>query len=193
MLGFASDGRAAHRIYPRNGQALEAMGLMIGFWTVLFTDIVDSTARASALGDRMWRALLNRHHAIVRAEIQCHRGREVNMTGDGFVVCFDDPARAVRCALATAAAVRRLGLEIRAGVHAGDCYLEGDAISGIALHIGARIAALAAPGEVLVSSTVKNLVAGAGAAFAHRGAHLLKGVPNRWEVFAASPPGRAAG
>jgi class 3 adenylate cyclase len=191
MSGFASNGRAVHRVYPHNGEVLGAMGLTIHWLTVLFTDIVDSTARATALGDRAWRALLKRHHAIVRAEIARHRGREVNMTGDGFVVCFEDAARAVRCALAIAAAVRRLGLEIRAGVHAGDCYLEGDEISGIALHIGARITALAAPGEVLVSSTVRDLVP-AGAAFAHRGAHRLKGVPNRWQVFAASLAAPAA-
>lgn len=193
MPSFASDERAAHLVCPRHGETLDGMGLTIQSLTVLFTDIVDSTARASAFGDRMWRALLNRHHAMVRAEIERWRGREVNMTGDGFVVCFDDPARAVRCALAIAAAVRRLGLQIRAGVHAGDCYLQGDEISGIALHIGARIVALAAPGEVLVSSTVKDLVAGARAAFAHRGAHTLKGVPDQWEVFAASLPDRVAG
>jgi pimeloyl-ACP methyl ester carboxylesterase len=161
--------------------------------TVLFTDIVNSTARAAAFGDRLWRDLLNRHHAIVRAEVQRHRGREVNTTGDGFVACFDGPARAVRCALATAEAVRPLGLEIRAGVHTGECHLEGDQISGIALHIGARIAALAGPGEVLVSSTVKDLVAGAGILFAGRGAHALKGVPDKWQVFAASVRGRTAG
>lgn len=193
MPSFASAERAAHFVDPRHGETLEIMDFAVQSLTVLFTDIVDSTARVSAFGDRMWRVVLNRHHAIVRAEIECYRGREVNMTGDGFVVCFDDPARAVRCALAIAAAVRTLGLEIRAGVHTGDCYLEGDEISGIALHIGARIAALAAPGEVLVSSTVKDLVAGTGAAFAHRGARTLKGVPNQWEVFAASLPGRAAG
>jgi class 3 adenylate cyclase len=193
MLSLTSDGRAAHRGYPRTGEDLDLAGLTIRFLTVLFTDIVDSTARASASGDRMWRVLLNRHHALVRAEIARHRGREVNTTGDGFVVCFEDPAQAVRCALAIAAAVRHLGLEIRAGVHAGDCCLQGDEISGITLHIGARIVALAAPGEVLVSSTVKDLVAGTGAAFAHRGAHFLKAVPHRWDVFAASLPGRAAG
>lgn len=192
MSSFASDRRAAHLVYPPKGETLDAMGLTVQSLTVLFTDIVDSTALASAFGDRIWRALLNRHHATVRAEIERWRGREFNMTGDGFVVGFDDPARAVRCALAIAALVRRLGLEIRAGVHTGDCYLEGDEISGIALHIGARIAALAAPGEVLVSSTVKDL-AGAGAGFAHRGVHTLKGVPNRWELFAASLPGRATG
>jgi pimeloyl-ACP methyl ester carboxylesterase len=159
--------------------------------TILFTDIVDSTARATASGDRLWRDLLNQHHAIVRGEIERYRGREVNMTGDGFVACFDGPARAVRCALATAEAVRPLGLEIRAGVHTGECHLEGDQISGIALHIGARIAALAGPGEALVSSKVKDLVAGASIVFADRGAHALKGVPNEWQVFAASLPGRA--
>jgi class 3 adenylate cyclase len=128
----------------------------------------------------------------VRAEVERYRGREVNTTGDGFVACFDGPARAVRCALATAEAVRPLGLEIRAGVHTGECHMDGEQISGIALHIGARIAALAGPGEVLVSSTVKDLVAGASIVFADRGAHALKGVPNEWQVFAASLPGRTA-
>jgi class 3 adenylate cyclase len=160
--------------------------------TILFTDIVDSTARAAASGDRLWRDLLSRHHAIVRAEVERYRGREVNTTGDGFVACFDGPARAVRCALAIAEAVRPLGLEIRAGVHTGECHLDGDQISGIALHIGARIAALAGPGEVLVSSTVKDLVAGASIVFADRGAHAFKGVPNEWQVFAAGLPGRTA-
>jgi pimeloyl-ACP methyl ester carboxylesterase len=159
--------------------------------TVLFTDIVDSTARATAFGDRLWRDLLNRHNAIVRGEIERYRGREVNTTGDGFVACFDGPARAVRCALATAEAIRPLGLEIRAGVHTGECHLQGDQISGIALHIGARIATLAGPGEVLVSSTVKDLVVGASIVFVDRGARALKGVPNEWAVFAASLPGRA--
>ena len=160
--------------------------------TVLFTDIVGSTERATAFGDRLWRDLLNRHHAIVRGEIERYRGREVNTAGDSFVACFDGPARAVRCALAIGEAVRPLGLEIRAGVHTGECQLEGDQISGIALHIGARIAALAGPSEVLVSSTVKDLMAGTSIAFADRGAHALKGVPNEWAVFAASLPGRAA-
>jgi pimeloyl-ACP methyl ester carboxylesterase len=157
--------------------------------TVLFTDIVDSTARAAASGDRLWRDLLNRHSAIVRAEVERYRGHEVNTTGDGFVACFDGPARAVRCALAATEAVRPLGLEIRAGVHTGECHLDADQISGIALHIGARITALAGPGEVLVSSTVKDLVVGANIVFADRGAHALKGVPNEWQVFAASLPG----
>ena len=160
--------------------------------TVLFTDIVNSTARAAACGDRLWRDTLNRHDAIVRAEVQRYRGREVNTTGDGFVACFDGPARAVRCAVAIAEAVRPLGFEIRAGVHTGECHLDGDQISGIALHIGARIAALAGPGEVLVSSTVKDLVAGASIIFADRGIHALKGLPNPWGVFAASLPGRIA-
>jgi class 3 adenylate cyclase len=186
MSSFASSGRAAHLVYPRHGETLDGMGLTVRRLTVLFTDIVDSTARASAFGDRIWRAFLNRHHAIVRAEVERWRGREVNMTGDGFVVCFDDPARAVRCALAIAAAVRPLGLEIRAGVHTGDCYLEGDEISGIALHIGARIAALAAPGEVLVSSTVKDLVVGSDLDFDDRGTHDLRGVPGEWRLYEVS-------
>ena len=157
--------------------------------TVLFTDIVNSTARAAASGDRLWRDLLNRHHAIVRAEVERYRRREINTMGDGFVACFDGPGPR-RCALATAGPSDPWGSSRR--VHTGECHLERDQISGIALHVGARIAALAGPGEVLVSSTVKDLVAGASIVFADRGAHALKGIPNEWQVFAASLPGRIA-
>jgi class 3 adenylate cyclase len=159
--------------------------------TILFTDIVASTQRAAALGDRPWNDLLARHHAIVRREIERHRGREVKTTGDGFLACFDGPARAVRCAVGIAAAVRPLGLEVRAGVHTGECYVKGDDLSGIAVHMGARIADLGGPGEVLVSGTVKDLVAGAGITFDPRGTHSLKGVPDEWPVFAALLPSHA--
>ena len=159
--------------------------------TILFTDIVGSTARAAALGDRQWRDLLARHYATVRGAIERYRGREARTTGDGILAYFDGPARAVRCALAMGDAVRPLGLEIRAGIHTGECYLAGDEVTGIAVHIGARIAALAEPGEVLVSGTVKDLVVGAGLDFSARGMHSLKGVPDPWPVFAASPPNRA--
>ena len=155
--------------------------------TILFTDIVGSTERAAALGDRSWRDLLSYHHALIRSAIERHRGRRPKTTGDGFLAYFDGPARAVRCALAISEAVQTLGLEIRAGLHTGECYLAKEEVSGIAVHIGARIAALAQPGEVLVSSTVRDLVAGSGLAFAARGVHSLKGLSEDWPVFAAHP------
>jgi len=152
--------------------------------TVLFTDIVGSTERAAALGDRRWRDLLERHHGAVRKELHRFRGREVDTAGDGFFATFEGAARAIRCALAIREAVRPLGVEIRAGVHTGECELVGDKVSGIAVHIGARIVAKADPGEVLVSSTVKDLVVGSGIAFRDRGVHGLKGVPGEWRLFA---------
>jgi class 3 adenylate cyclase len=155
--------------------------------TVLFTDIVGSTERAATLGDRVWRVLLERHHGLVRAELTRWRGREVNTAGDGFLATFDGPARAIRCAAAVREAVRSFGLEIRAGLHTGECELaEGGQVSGIAVHLGARIAGLAGTGEILVSSTVKDLVAGAGIAFEDRGEHVLRGVPDRWRLYAAT-------
>lgn len=153
--------------------------------TVVFTDIVGSTERAAAVGDRRWRELLEAHHGIIRREIERYRGREINTAGDGFLAVFDGPARAVRCAAASAGAVQGLGLQIRAGVHTGEVEMMGANIGGIAVHIGARVAALAQPGEVLVSSTVKDLVAGSGIEFEDRGTHGLKGVPGEWRVFAA--------
>jgi pimeloyl-ACP methyl ester carboxylesterase len=152
--------------------------------TLLFTDIVASTERATDLGDHDWRTLLERHHAAVRGEVERHRGREVKTTGDGFLVSFDGPARGIRCAAAVRETLRELGLEIRAGVHTGECEVLGDDVGGVAVHIGARVMALAAPGEILVSSTVKDLVSGSGIAFAERGAHQLKGVPGEWRLFA---------
>jgi class 3 adenylate cyclase/alpha-beta hydrolase superfamily lysophospholipase len=157
--------------------------------TVLFTDIVGSTQRAAALGDRRWRELLDAHHAAVRRELARFRGREVKTTGDGFLAAFDGPARAVRCAAAIRDAVRQLGIEIRAGLHTGEVELLGDDVGGIAVHIGARVAAEAGPGEVLVSSTVKDLVAGSGLEFDDRGARALKGVPGEWRLFAVVPNG----
>jgi class 3 adenylate cyclase len=151
--------------------------------TVMFTDIVGSTERAAALGDRRWSELLERHHAIVRAELRRFRGREVDTIGDGFLATFDGPARAVRCALAVAAAVRPLDLQIRAGLHTGELEMAGDDVRGMAVHIGARVAAVAGPGEVLVSSTVKDLVAGSGLEFEDRGGHQLKGVPDAWQIY----------
>jgi class 3 adenylate cyclase len=142
--------------------------------TVLFTDIVGSTERAAVLGDHAWRALLDSHHEIARRELERHRGREIDFAGDGLLATFDGPARAIRCAFAIAAGVRTVGLEIRAGLHTGEVELVGSAVRGIAVHIGARVAAEAGAGEVLVSSTVKDLVAGSGIRFADRGLHVLK-------------------
>ena len=154
--------------------------------TVLFTDIVGSTERAAALGDRAWARLLEQHHEVVRRELGRFRGREVDTAGDGFLAWFDGPARAVRCALAAAAAVRSLGLEVRAGVHTGECELVGDSLRGIAVHTGARIAAEAAPGEVLVSRTVTDLVAGSGLVFEQRKDVELKGLTGTWRLYAAA-------
>jgi class 3 adenylate cyclase/alpha-beta hydrolase superfamily lysophospholipase len=153
--------------------------------TLLFTDIVDSTTRAAELGDRRWRELLEKHHALVRRQLERHRGREVDTAGDGFLATFDGPARAVRCAAAIREAVGSIGLVIRAGLHTGECELFGARVAGIAVHLGARILALAGPGDVLVSTTVKDLVAGSGLCFADRGVHTLKGVPGQWHLFAA--------
>ncbi|HSC93248.1 MAG TPA: adenylate/guanylate cyclase domain-containing protein [Gaiellaceae bacterium] len=155
--------------------------------TVLFTDVVGSTERAAELGDSRWRELLDRHDAIAAGHVARFRGRLVKTTGDGLLATFDGPARAVRCAQAIAADVRELGLAIRAGVHTGEVELRGDDVGGLAVHIGARIAALAGAGEVLVSRTVTDLVAGSGLAFGDRGEHELKGVPGRWQLFAAGP------
>ena len=154
--------------------------------TVLFTDIVGSTELAARLGDRAWQALLEQHHALVRRELDRFRGREVDTAGDGFFATFDGPARASRCACSIRDAVRQLGIEVRAGVHTGEVELTGEKIGGIAVHIGARVAATARASEVLVSSTVKDLVAGSGIGFTDRGIHELKGIPGEWHLFAAT-------
>jgi class 3 adenylate cyclase len=138
---------------------------------------------AEHLGERLWRDFLRDHHAAVRRELERFRGRAIHTAGDGFLATFDGPARAVRCASAIGQSVRSLGLEVRAGVHTGEIELVGDDVGGIAVHIGARVAALAGPGEVLVSSTVKDLVAGAGLVFEPRGTHTLKGAPDEWRLF----------
>jgi pimeloyl-ACP methyl ester carboxylesterase len=153
--------------------------------TVLFTDIVDATSRAQALGDRRWRTLIERHHAIVRDALQRFGGREVDTAGDGFFATFDGPARGVRCALAIRDAVRELDIEIRAGLHAGECELIGAKVGGIAVHIGARVMTHAGPGEVFVSRTVRDLVAGSGLRFSPAGTRDLKGVEGEWELFCA--------
>jgi class 3 adenylate cyclase len=151
--------------------------------TVMFTDLARSTDVAAELGDRAWATLLNRHNGLVRAQLARFRGREVDTAGDGFLATFDGPARAIRCACAITEEVGRLGLEVRVGLHTGECEIEGDHVRGLAVHIGARIASLAPPGQVLVSSTVKDLVAGSGIAFEDAGEHELKGVPDRWRLF----------
>ena len=152
--------------------------------TVLFTDIVESTAKAVELGDRHWRELLERHHVLVRRELLRFRGREVDTAGDGFFATFDGPARAIRCACAIADGMRELGLPIRAGLHTGECEMADGKVAGIAVHTGARVAAQAGTDEVLVSNTVKDLVAGSGIEFMDRGAHELKGIPGEWRLFA---------
>src|SRR5215469_8456295 len=153
--------------------------------TVLFTDIAGSTRRAAELGDDRWRQLLAEHHAIVRDQITRFRGREVDTAGDGFLIAFDGAARAVRCATAVRERLRRIGLEVRAGVHAGECEEIGGQLVGIAVHIGSRVLGIAQPGEVLVSSTVRDLVAGSGIEFDDRGEHALKGIADQWHLYAA--------
>jgi class 3 adenylate cyclase len=150
--------------------------------TILFTDIVGSTSQVATLGDERWREMRAAHHEAVRRELERFRGREVDTAGDGFFATFDGPGRAIRCARAIGAAVRRLGLEVRAGVHTGECEIRGAEVSGIAVHIGARVMALAGPSEVLVSQTVKDLVAGSGITFEDQGEHALKGVPGPWRI-----------
>jgi class 3 adenylate cyclase len=154
--------------------------------TVLFTDIVESTRRVSELGDRAWRELLDRHDTTVRRQLDRYRGTEVKSVGDGFLATFDGPARAIQCALAVRDNLQPLGLDVRAGLHTGEVERRGEDVGGIAVHIGARVAALARPGEVLASSTVKDLVVGSGIEFEARGSHVLKGVPDEWRVFAVS-------
>jgi class 3 adenylate cyclase len=154
--------------------------------TVLFTDIVDSTRRAAEIGDRDWHALLDAHDAIVRSQLARFRGREVNTSGDGFLAMFDGPQRAIRCAMSIRDAVQALGIEVRAGLHTGECEVRGDDIGGLAVHIGARVSALAGPNEILVSSTLRDLVIGSGLEFDDRGAHQLKGVPGEWHLVAVA-------
>jgi pimeloyl-ACP methyl ester carboxylesterase len=156
--------------------------------TILFTDIVGSTERAAELGDRGWRALLERHDAAVRRQLSLHRGREVKTMGDGFLATFDGPARAIRCACALQEEAQGLGLEVRAGIHTGEVELIGDDVGGMAVNIGARIGALAGSGEVLVSSTVRELVVGSGLEFEERGVEKLKGAPGEWRLFAIDSP-----
>lgn len=184
---WVDDG--AHELAMRETRALVAAAAPVVrgdrvLATVLFTDIVDSTARAAELGDRAWRELLARHHALVRRRLAEFRGEEVDTAGDGFFAIFDGPGRAIECAQAIVGDVGRLGLELRAGLHTGECERMDKGLAGIAVPIGSRVAALARPGEVLVSSTVRDLVAGSGLEFEDRGAHELKGVPGEWRLYA---------
>jgi class 3 adenylate cyclase len=153
---------------------------------VLFADIVGSTDLAAKMGDRRWQDVIQSYYGAVRAELARFRGTEINTAGDGVFVSFDGPARAIRCGLAICEAVRRFGVEVRVGVHTGECELIAEKIGGIAVHIGARVAALAQPGEVLVSTTVRDLVAGSGLQFDDRGVHTLKGVPGNWSLYAVA-------
>jgi class 3 adenylate cyclase len=154
--------------------------------TVLYTDIVDSTRQASELGDRVWSERLDAHDAMVRRQLERFRGREVKSLGDGFLTLFDGPARAIQCGCAIRDGGRQLGIDVRVGMHTGEVGLRGDDITGIAANIGARVVSLAQPGEVLVSRTVTDLVAGSGITFEDRGEHELKGVPGRWQLFAVA-------
>jgi class 3 adenylate cyclase len=172
------------RIGPRPALRRFKPGLALA--TVLFVDIVRSTEKAALLGDRRWNEVLSHYYAAIRRELRAARGTEVNTTGDGMLVAFNrqpGAIRAIRCAAAIRQAVRTLGLEVRAGLHAGECQLVGDAVGGLAVHIGARVMAKAGADDVLVSSTVKNLVVGSGIKFKDRGAHRLKGVPEEWRLY----------
>jgi pimeloyl-ACP methyl ester carboxylesterase len=194
-------GRDYSLVVGNSGEVLDAVDAFLGsisaeqaeidrvLATVLFTDIVGSTEKASTLRGNEWKELLERHHQVVRAMLGRYRGKEVDTAGDGFFATFDGPARAVRCAQAIVDAVRPLGLEIRAGLHTGEAEIIDDKIGGLAVSIGARVGSAAGPSEVLVSSTVKDLVAGSGIAFEDRGEHELKGVPGTWRLFRATPSG----
>lgn len=161
--------------------------------TILFSDIVASTASAASLGDRRWRDLVERHHSVVRGLLARYRGHEVDTAGDGFFATFDGPARAVRCGEAIAAGVHDIGLEVRIGIHTGEIGTVNDKVGGIAVHFGARIAALAGPSQILVSSTVKDPTLGAGLAFADAGERQLKGVPEPWHLYSVTTPDRLKG
>jgi DNA-binding NarL/FixJ family response regulator len=156
--------------------------------TVMFSDIVASTARAAQIGDRNWRNVLDRHDELVRKLLTEHGGREIKTTGDGFLALFDAPTRAIRCALAIRDELRALEIDVRIGMHSGEVEMRGDDVGGIAVNIGARVASIGAPGEVLVSSTVRELVSGSGIGFEDRGDHELRGVPDRWRLFAVTGP-----
>jgi DNA-binding NarL/FixJ family response regulator len=156
--------------------------------TVMFSDIVSSTELAAEIGDRQWRDMMDRHDQLVRTQLSTHGGREIKATGDGFLALFDAPARAIRCAAAIRDELRTVGLDVRIGLHSGEVELRGNDVGGIAVNIGARVAQLGAAGDVVVSSTVRDLVSGSGIEFEDRGEHALKGVPDRWRLFAVADP-----
>lgn len=157
--------------------------------TVMFSDIVSSTERAAGMGDRRWRDELDRHDELVRAQLRAYGGREIKTTGDGFLALFDAPARAIRCAVAIRERLRAVGVDVRIGLHSGEVELRGNDVGGIAVNIGARVAAIGSGGDVVVSSTVRDLVTGSGIGFVDRGEHVLKGVPDRWRLFGVADPG----
>jgi class 3 adenylate cyclase len=178
--------RPSRILEPQWSRAASPVDINRLLTTVLFTDIVGSTERASSLGDQRWHSLLDAHDRAVRDLIKRFKGREVKTTGDGFLVSFDGPARAIRCAQAINEAVDPLGIDVRMGLHTGECEVRGDDLGGLAVHIAARIAALATEREILVSSALKDLVIGSGIAFTERGKYDLKGVPGRWDLFAVT-------
>ena len=183
LIGAVAAGRAPAFASGSNPDRILA--------TVMFSDIVSSTERAAAVGDRRWRDLLDRHDALVRDELAAHGGREVKTTGDGFLALFDAPARAIRCAVAIRDGLRALGIGVRIGLHSGEVQPRGEDVGGMAVNIGARVAAAGSAGEVVVSSTVRDLVIGSGITFVDRGDHALKGVPDRWRLFAVADPAPA--
>ena len=180
VLGALSEGAAP--AFPSGSNADRFLA------TVMFSDIVASTERAAEVGDRNWRDVLDRHDELVRTELEAHGGREIKTTGDGFLALFDAPARAIRCAVAIRERLRGVGLDVRIGLHSGEVERRGDDVGGIAVNIGSRVAAEGEAGDVVVSSTVRDLVAGSGIGFADRGEHALKGVPDRWRLFAVADP-----
>jgi class 3 adenylate cyclase len=175
MLGEIEEFLTGARPLPESDRVLA---------TVLFTDIVTSTERSAEMGDRRWKDVLDQHDTLIRRELERHRGRLVKNTGDGILATFDGPARAIRCAQAIAASVKSLGIEVRAGLHTGEVEVRGEDVTGMGVNIAARVMDAAGPGEVVASSTVKDLVAGSGLRFADRGPHDLRGVPGEWRLFA---------
>jgi class 3 adenylate cyclase len=180
LIGAFAGGEA--RAFPTGSSAERILA------TVMFSDIVSSTERAAEIGDRRWRDVLDRHDELVRAELGAHGGREIKTTGDGFLALFDAPARAIRCAVAIRDRLRSVGLDVRIGLHSGEVELRGSDVGGMAVNIGSRVAEQGSPGNVVVSSTVRDLVAGSGIGFIDRGEQTLKGVPDRWRLFVVADP-----
>jgi DNA-binding NarL/FixJ family response regulator len=180
LIGAFAGGEA--RTFPTGSSAERILA------TVMFSDIVSSTERAGEMGDRRWRELLDRHDELVRAELGAHGGREIKTTGDGFLALFDAPARAIRCAVAIRDRLRAVGLDVRIGLHSGEVELRGSDVGGMAVNIGSRVAESGSSGDVVVSSTVRDLVAGSGIGFIDRGEQTLKGVPDRWRLFVVADP-----